>query len=175
VSPEQEEAFRSAASVRMVPLRRVAFALCGEWHAADDLVQTALVKLYAGWPLRDPGAVDGWLRQTMVRAWIDETRRPWWRRERVTDQLPDGAQAPGAEAGAGAGELVRELDRLPPRQRACLVLRFLDDCSVEQTAQALDCATGTVKSQTSRGLTSLRRRLTPAAPPTVPAKERTRP
>ncbi len=142
----------------MTSLRRTAYALCGDWHTADDLVQVTLAKLLVAWPLRDPGAVDAWLRQTMVRALVDTTRRPWWRRERSYAEVPDLNAVP--EAGDGATDVIAQLDLLPPRQCACLVLRFLQDCSLGQTAEALGCSVGTVKSQTHRGLAAIRTRLT---------------
>jgi len=156
VRPDEEAAFREVAASRGPGLRALGYAVSGKWHTADDLAQDALVRLYGAWPVRDPAALDAWLRRTLVRLWIDQTRRPWWRRERSTDALPEPA-APGPPDGDG--EVWAVLDRLPPRQRACLVLRFVQDCSVEQTAEALGVTTGTVKSQTSRGLATARRLL----------------
>ncbi len=161
MKPEQEEAFAEFVATRSAGLRRVALAVTGDWHRADDLVQDVFVKLYLAWPLRDVRAGDVWLRTTLVRAWIDETRRPWRRHERTTGAVPDTAVAGPVEDGDAAGVLA-VLRLLPPRQRACLVLRFLEDWSVEQTAQALCCSTGTVKSQTSRALDTVR-----ALPPAV--------
>ncbi len=157
----EEDAFAEFVAARSAALRRVALAVTGDWHRADDLVQDVFVKLYLAWPLRDVRAGDVWLRTTLVRAWIDETRRPWRRHERTTDAVPDTVVAVPAGDGDAAGVLA-VLRLLPPRQRACLVLRFLEDWSVEQTAQALRCSTGTVKSQTSRALDTVR-----ALPPVV--------
>lgn len=171
MNAEQEERFRLVAAAHMRTLRRTGYGLSGDWHTADDLAQTTLVKLYSAWPLRDVGALEGWLRRTLVRSWVDETRRPWWRRERSVDGLPDQAARDDSN-GEGAADLVGWLDWLPPRQRACLVLRFLDDCSVEQTAEVLQCSVGTVKSQTSRGLASLRARIN-ASSAYEPTTERT--
>ena len=150
---QDRAAFEDVVATRSTALRRTAYAVCGDWHRSDDLVQEALVKLYLAWPLRDPGSADGWLRTTMVRTWIDQTRRPWWRHERSSDRLPDVAAPPQV---SGADALVAVLQRLAPRQRACLVLRFVEDWSVEQTAQALRCSPGTVKSQTSKALETIR-------------------
>jgi RNA polymerase sigma-70 factor (sigma-E family) len=152
---EDEHGFREVALARAPALRRLAFAVCGDWHRADDLAQDALIRLYGAWPLRDAGAVDAWLKRTLVRAWIDERRRPWWRREHSVSQVPEPASA--AVWDGDLPSVLHVLDLLPPRQRACLVLRFLEDWSVEQTADALGCSTGTVKSQTSRGLVTARR------------------
>jgi RNA polymerase sigma factor (sigma-70 family) len=111
-------------------------------------VQVAFEKVYASWSrLREPDAV---LRRTLVRCWVDETRRPH-RRERSVAEVPDrSVDAPERES------LSHALAAVPPRQRACLVLRFYDDLSVAETARLLGCTEGTVKSQTSRGLEALR-------------------
>ena len=142
---------RSATSVR-----RTAYLLCGDWQQAEDLTQTAFARLYAAWPrLRDPAAADAYLRRTVGRACVDESRRPW-RRERAAADLPDRPGIP-ADGPEDRMVLLAALARVPARQRACLVLRYFDDCSVEETAAALGCSTGTVKSNTSRGLDALRR------------------
>lgn len=153
---QDETAFAVAVRSRERVLLRTAYALTGDWHAAQDLSQTALSRLFAHWPLKDEGTVDAWLLRTLSRAWIDETRRPWWRRERSTDQLPE--QQIGQDEGTGEhiAALFRVLDRLPPRQRACVILRYMDDLSIEQTADALGCSVGTVSSHTSRALSTLR-------------------
>ena len=144
----KEQDFRDLYVGRAPALRRTAFLLCGDWHVAEDLVQVTFEKVYASWSrLRDPEAV---LRRTLVRCWVDETRRPH-RRERPVDQLPEQpTEAPVRDS------LEHALAAVPPRQRACLVLRFYDDLSVAETARLLGCTEGTVKSQTSRGLDALR-------------------
>jgi DNA-directed RNA polymerase specialized sigma24 family protein len=84
----KEQAFRDLYVARAPALRRTAFLLCGDWHQAEDLVQVAFEKVYASWSrLREPEAV---LRRTLVRCWVDETRRPH-RRERPVEQLPEVA------------------------------------------------------------------------------------
>jgi RNA polymerase sigma-70 factor (sigma-E family) len=139
---------------RAVALRRTAYLLCGDWQQAEDLTQTAFAKLYAAWPrLRDQGAAEAYLRRIVARAHVDETRRPW-RRERPYGDLPDTAAR--ADATDDRVVLLAALARVPRRQRACLVLRYFADCSVEDTAAALGCSEGTVKSNTSRGLDALR-------------------
>jgi RNA polymerase sigma-70 factor (sigma-E family) len=147
-----EQEFRELYAARAPSLRRTAFLLCGDWHQAEDLVQVSFAKLYASWRRVDHPVT--WLRQVLVRTWVDETRRPH-RRERPTAALPDSAAVPGADVEER--ELLRAALRdVPPRQRACLVLRFYDDLSVAETARVLGCTEGTVKSQTSRGLDALR-------------------
>ena len=89
--------FTDFVAARQAHLRRIAYALCGDWHRADDLLQTALTKLYVAWPrIRNRGGEEAYVRQIMVRANIDESRRPW-RRDDPSDQLPD---LPGAEPTA---------------------------------------------------------------------------
>ena len=147
-----EDDFRELYAARAAALRRTAFLLCGDWHAAEDLVQVSFAKLYAAW--RRVDRPEPYLRQVLVRSWIDETRKPH-RRERPSADLPDGPTSPGSSFEDR--ELLKAaLLRVPPRQRACLVLRFFDDLSVADTARALGINENTVKSQTSRGLDALR-------------------
>ncbi|MDT7548104.1 MAG: hypothetical protein QOE84_498 [Actinomycetota bacterium] len=147
-----EDDFRELYVARAAALRRTAFLLCGDWHQAEDLVQVSFAKLYAAW--RRVDRPEPYLRQVLVRSWIDETRKPH-RRERPSADLPDGPTSPGSSFEDR--ELLKAaLLRVPPRQRACLVLRFFDDLSVADTARALGINENTVKSQTSRGLDALR-------------------
>lgn len=158
-----EQDFAEYFVARRDAVRRSAYLLCGDWHRADDLAQTAFVALHRRWrKIRDRGALDAYVRRTLVRAVIDESRRPW-RRERFVDELPEVAQPGGAgeigNAVATRAALLDGLRRVPPRQRAVLVLRFLEGLDVAGTAEALKCSEGTVKSQTARGLTALREAL----------------
>src|SRR5688500_9144554 len=85
----EEAEFREYVAARSLSLRRTAYLLCGDWHRAEDLVQSALTSLYLSWSrVRDPGSVDAYVRAILVRRAIDESRRPW-RRERVGADLPD--------------------------------------------------------------------------------------
>lgn len=145
-------------AARQTHLRRVAYALTGDWHRAEDLLQTAFVKLYLAWPrLRDPNAAEAWARRTLVRANIDETRRPW-RRERTSLEGHDEATSSGASYEERSA-LVDALQQLPAMQRKVVVLRHMVDLSVAETADALGISEGTVKSHTSRGLTALEKAL----------------
>lgn len=156
-----EQAFAEYFSARRDAVRRTAFLLCGDWHRADDLAQTAFVALHRHWrKVRDPQALDAYVRRTVVRAVIDESRRPW-RRERFVDTVPDSAGPAPDRDGLGDGVATRQalldgLRRVPPRQRAVLVLRFLEGMDVTGAAKVLGCTEGTVKSQTARGLEALR-------------------
>ncbi|GAA3460757.1 MULTISPECIES: SigE family RNA polymerase sigma factor [Saccharothrix] len=156
-----EQEFAEYFVARREAVRRTAFLLCGDWHRADDLAQTAFVALHRRWrKVRDKQALDAYVRRSVVRAVIDESRRPW-RRERFVDQVPDTPATDGevADSVATRETLVAGLRRVPPRQRAVLVLRFLEGLDVSATAEALGCSEGTVKSQTSRGLEALREAL----------------
>jgi len=137
-------------------MRGAAYLMCGDWHRAEDVVQTAFVKLYLAWHrIHADGSPDQYLRQIIARSLVDESRRPW-RRERAvaSEHLPEGiVNDPPAEDRM---VLVRALAQVPARQRTTLVLRFFDDLSVEETATLLGVSVGTVKSQTSRGLDVLR-------------------
>ncbi|MGH3964239.1 MAG: SigE family RNA polymerase sigma factor [Pseudonocardiaceae bacterium] len=156
-----EQEFADYFAARRDAVRRTAYLICGDWHRADDLAQTAFVALHRRWSkVRDKGALDAYVRRTLVRAAIDESRRPW-RREHTAEVLPEAASgATGSDAigdsVATRSALVNGLQRVPPRQRAVLVLRFLEGQSVAAVAAALKCTEGTVKSQTARGLDALR-------------------
>jgi RNA polymerase sigma-70 factor (sigma-E family) len=145
-------------TARQTHLRRVAYAICGDWHRADDLLQTAFVKLYVAWPrLRDPAAAESYARRILVRANVDESRRPWRRESPGLDGL-DRSTSGGPEYEERSA-LVDALQQLPEMQRKVVVLRHMLDLSVTQTADELGIGEGTVKSHTSRGLASLERAL----------------
>ena len=152
-----EREFTEYFRVRRDAVRRTAFLLCGDWHRADDHAQAAFVALHRHWRrIRDHAALDAWMRRTLVRAVVDESRRPW-RRERSTAEPADGTSVPSAsDAVATRHVLVDGLRSVPPRQRAVLVLRFLEGLDIAGTAAALGCTEGTVKSQTAHGLATLR-------------------
>jgi RNA polymerase sigma-70 factor (sigma-E family) len=158
VDQREEQEFAEFFAARRDAVRRSAYLLCGDWHRADDLAQTAFVALHRHWrKIRDKGALDAYVRRTLVRAVIDESRRPW-RRERFTDEVPETPSG-GPDVGdsvANRAALVGGLRQVPPRQRAVLVLRFLEGLDVGAVAETLGCSEGTVKSQTARGLATLR-------------------
>jgi RNA polymerase sigma-70 factor (sigma-E family) len=151
----EEASYREFVTARMEALRRTAFLLCRNWHTADDLVSITIGKLYRHWR-RVAGAphLDAYVRKILLRSWLDEQRRPW-RREQPAEELPE----PVLEMDFGVvdrDQLLDLLSALPPGRRAAVVLRFYCDLSVEETAEILGCSTGTVKSQTARGLDTLR-------------------
>jgi RNA polymerase sigma-70 factor (sigma-E family) len=144
---------------RVAAMRLTAYLLCGDWHQADDITQAAFLKLYRIWPrLRHRDEIDAYVRQIVVRTFFAERRRPWRRREQLTDAVPETV-AVTQWAMEESQLLLRALAKLPPRQRAVLVLRYWNDLSVEETAAALRCSAGTVKSHSARGLAALRQRL----------------
>ena len=154
LSNAHENAFRLFATTHRPALRQSAYLLSGDWHKADDLVQTALVKLYVAWPrVRDGQPPLAYAHQILVRCFLDEGRRPW-RRESPVEVLE--AQSVDSDSAEDALDLRAALARLPKRQRATVLLRFWLDMSVSQTADALGCSEGTVKSQTARALDALR-------------------
>jgi len=131
--------------------------LTGDWHTAEDLVQTCLVKLYRAWPRLDTGVdPDAYLRRMLIN-----TRRSWWRvgwrREAPVASVPDRAgEADGQDRHAVAEAVRQALGALPARQRAALVLRFFEDLPEAQVADLLGCSVGTVKTHTHRGIRRLR-------------------
>lgn len=155
-----EQEFAEYFTARRDAVRRTAYLICGDWHRADDLAQTAFVALHRRWrKVRDKEALDGYVRRSLVRASIDESRRPW-RREYAAEAMPEAADVEATDtvgdAVATRSALVDGLQQVPPRQRAVLVLRFLEGQSVADVATTLKCTEGTVKSQTARGLDALR-------------------
>jgi RNA polymerase sigma-70 factor (sigma-E family) len=167
---ERDAGFSEFVVSRQDRLRRVAYAMCGSWHQADDLLQTALTKLYVAWPrLHRTGGEDAYVRRILLNTLLDERRRPW---RRETPGLPAADLAAAAQADIeGRDELVRALQQLPRMQRRVVVLRHVADLSVEQTAAELGITTGTVKSHTSRGLARLQALLTPSTPTSTAARE----
>jgi RNA polymerase sigma-70 factor (sigma-E family) len=154
MSAANESAFRAFALTRRPSLRRTAYLLCGDWHQADDLVQAALVKLYVAWPrIRSDEPPDAYTHRTLVRCYLDERRRPW-RREAPAEIVDETGAA--IRPTEDLLDLREALAQLPRRQRATLLMRFWLDASVAQTADALGCSEGTVKSQTARALSTLR-------------------
>ncbi|MGX6601574.1 SigE family RNA polymerase sigma factor [Micromonosporaceae bacterium Da 78-11] len=156
---DKEAQFREFVAARMESLRGLAYLTCGDWSVAEDAVLATLARLYVKWNRIDNH--DGYARTAVVRAAIDETRRPWWRREQShSHAMPDPAGPDDATRAVDDRlDLRQALLRLPSRQRAVVVLRFLEGLSVQQTAAALRCPEGTVKAYTSRGLDALRKTL----------------
>jgi RNA polymerase sigma-70 factor (sigma-E family) len=156
---DQEQAYVAYAQTRMVRLRRTAYHLCGGWHAAEDLVQDTLTKLYLCWErVSAVESLDGYVRQILVRTYLEQTRRSWFRRMFLTAEPPD-QPAPVTADPDPRVDLMEALARLPAGQRAVVVLRYFEQLDVNATAQALGRSPGTVKSQTANALANLRKLL----------------
>jgi RNA polymerase sigma-70 factor (sigma-E family) len=138
-------------------LVRYATAMCGDPNEAEELVQSALVRVAVRWPLvRDKDNPDGYVRRAIVNGYLTTWRRVRSRETRVAE--PPEVVVDTDEA-AGVDDVMtvrRSLATLPPRQRAVLVLRYLEDRSEQETADLLGCSVGTVKSQASKALAKLR-------------------
>jgi len=153
--------FTEYAGARQSHLMRTAYLLCGDWHGAQDLTQTALLSLCKAWNrAKRADSVDAYAQKTLINAYVRSQRK--LRREREvrtaalsgTDRLTADAHDPDRPATRLA--LLAALDQLTARARAVVVLRYWEDLSVEATAAVLGCSTGTVKSQSSRALARLR-------------------
>ena len=160
---------------RVELLRSTCLLTAGDTHLAEDLVQIALARLYVAWPRVDPATVAGYTRRIVINAYLDETRRSRWRRERPVPEPDEVARSlpvqpwPGEDVVDGSG-VRAALRALPPRMRAVIVLRHWLDLSVEETAATLGCSQGNVKSQTAKACARLRAVL--AAVPTTDSLKR---
>ncbi|MFG2043384.1 SigE family RNA polymerase sigma factor [Dactylosporangium sp. NPDC048998] len=145
-------------TARLPALHRLAYAFSGDSHRADDIVQQTITNLYMRWPkIRGVDHLDRYVRSMLVNAFIDE-RRLAWARVRLFAEPPE-AVTPASDDADDRTVLRAALSRVPRRQRAVLVLRFMYDLPVAEVAEILGVSAGTVKSQTSHGLTALRRLL----------------
>ena len=140
-------------AARVQRFRRVAFAFCGDWHAAEDLVQAMFVQLYRRWRRVRPDTVDAYARRILLNLFLAGRRTSG--REYVTSVVPERESPPGRDTPVRL-DVERALADLTPRQRAMVVLRFLEDLPVAEVASLLGGAEGTVKSQTARGVEALR-------------------
>ena len=152
----EDDEFRRFAETRQNRLLRSAYLLCGDFHTAEDLVQTTFGKLYRGWRhVQRADFPDAYAKQVLYRTYAADKRRK--RVPTVTlENVPEPASAAGPVDHGSRDALFQALALLPPRCRAVVVLRFWEDYSVAQTADALGVSEGTVKSQTSRALGLLR-------------------
>jgi RNA polymerase sigma-70 factor (sigma-E family) len=160
---ETDSEFAAYMAARQPALLRTAYLLTGDRHTAEDLVQTALAKLYLSWhKVQRRELVDAYVRRILVNEHNSLWRRAWKRKEVSTDEVPDTEwhPAPGDGHGAAESEALWEfVQTLPKKQRAVIVLRFYEELSEAETAQVLGISVGTVKSQASRALASMRARV----------------
>lgn len=167
LSTRDEEFSAFVRNSRSGLVRSACLLTAGDSHLAEDLVQTALARLYVAWPkVRRTGTQLAYTWRILVNAHIDEVRRPRRRRERPVALLPDlpdpaipAVFADGVDGGAVRGALAE----LPPGMRAAVVLRYWADFSIEETATILGCSQGTVKSQSAKAIARLRELLDPGS------------
>jgi len=159
VRPTSEAEYSEFASSVWPQLYRTAVIIVGDRQLAEDLVQSALVKTYIAWPrLRETDKAHAYTRRVMVNVSRDWFRKHSWTHENTTDMAPDAGR-PSDDHSAALIErvtLAGVLQTLPLGQRSVVALRFLDDLSVQETADLLNVSAGTVKSQTSAALAALR-------------------
>ena len=153
-----QERFGAYVAARSPALLRTAYLLTGHRADAEDLLQTALAKTYLAYDrIRNPGALDAYVRRTLVTTHVSIWRRRWRRAEHPVATVPERpVDESGYDAAASRDALWRALGRLGPRQRSVVVLRYYEDCSEAETAAALGISVGTVKSQAARALATLR-------------------
>lgn len=157
---EREAELRVFVEARWSALVRFGYLLTGDRGHAEDLVQAALEKCWPKWRSITADSPERYVRAAMANLAASQ-----WRRKRHREVPLDDAGHGPAHAGPADGHAVRDevwqlLHALPPRMRAVVVLRWVEDLSEAQTAQALGCSVGSVKSQSSRALARLREQLT---------------
>jgi RNA polymerase sigma-70 factor (sigma-E family) len=161
VNAKLDGEFREFMHARWPVMVRLAYGLTGDQGHAEDVAQAAFARAYASWPrVSRAGDPDAYVRQIVVNE-----NRNRFRRHRVAERLTDSPPEPGLAAAAWAdttrryedrSALTAALQRLGPRQRAVIVLRYWIDLTEHETAAVLNCSVGTVKSQASRALATLR-------------------
>jgi RNA polymerase sigma-70 factor (sigma-E family) len=163
-SPEEE--YRAFAGSRAASLHRTAYLLCGDWHLADDLVQETFVQTFRHW--RRVQRADN-QNAYVKRILINEFNRHWQRYGglpvRADNDRPEVAAPDISDEVVNRADLLRALLTLPARQRATVVLRYLEGMSERETAAVMRCSEGTVKSQTARALSALAGCLKPKESP----------
>jgi RNA polymerase sigma-70 factor (sigma-E family) len=159
---ECPEEFTEFAVAEMTRLRRTAYLLCGDWHAAEDLTQVALTRTLLAWRrISKQDNAHAYAHRTLVNAYLGQHRT------RRAGEIPV-EKVPEPTGPFGTADLrvvlIQALAALPPRARAVVVLRYWEDLSIDQVAAILRCSAGNVKSQSSRGLLKLRDLLGEAMP-----------
>jgi RNA polymerase sigma-70 factor (sigma-E family) len=152
-----EREFDEFVLARQHRMLRTAYLLCGDWHLAEDLTQNALAKVYVGWArIQRVDNVDAYVHRMLFRTYVDIYRRRR-KQEILSAAVPDVADGTDvANHGDVRMALLAALARVTPRYRAVLVLRFWEDRSITEAAEALGISEGSVKSHTHRGLHQLR-------------------
>lgn len=152
-----EEEFREFVTVRAGALFKVAYFIAGDWHDAQDLLQTSLAKLYVAWPrIERAHAADAYARKVLLRTYLSQ------RRLKRSSELPvDVHDLAGSLVDPGADHdlhlsLAAALRRLPPRNRAAVVLHYLEGHDIATIADYLETTPSAVKSLNTRSLRQLR-------------------
>nr|WP_042185285.1 SigE family RNA polymerase sigma factor [Kibdelosporangium sp. MJ126-NF4]CEL16670.1 RNA polymerase ECF sigma factor [Kibdelosporangium sp. MJ126-NF4]CTQ88978.1 RNA polymerase ECF sigma factor [Kibdelosporangium sp. MJ126-NF4] len=148
-----DQAFEAFFTSQAHRLRRLAYAMCGDWHLAEDLVQAAFVRMYPRWHRIRPETAAAYANKVLLNLFLSGV--PKRKREQVMESFPD-TQAPEGRSSDERLDMAAALAALPPKRRAMVVLRFMEDLSISEVAQLTGTAEGTVKSQTSRAVESLR-------------------
>ena len=149
---QRDAEFTEFYAARVRALRRVAYLVVHDWHAAEDVTQRALVKVYRAWPRINKVTLEAYVRRAVVNEALSHAARR--SRDVVVSEVPDHPTPAESDQPL---ELGAALAALPPQQRAVVALRFVDDLSVADTAEVLRIAEGTVKSHTSKAMETLRR------------------
>lgn len=153
----REAEFSAWMSARQPALLRTAYLLTSDHHTAEDLVQATLAKVYLTWEkVQRREAIDGYARRILVNESNSLWRRPWKRRETVSDEVPDWVPTYDSYDEGQHSVLWSLVQTLPRKQRAAVVLRYYEELTEAETAEVLGCSVGNVKSQTSRALATLR-------------------
>jgi len=160
VMSARDAEFEQYMAARQPGLLRTAYLLTGDRHSAEDLVQTALAKLYLSWDkVQRRELLDGYVRRIMVNEHNSLWRRAWKRKEVSTDSVPDHAGVYDRPDHGERSALWEFVQTLPRKQRAVVVLRYYEDMSEAEVADVMGISVGTVKSQSSRALAALRERV----------------
>lgn len=153
----RELEFQEFVAAKAGPLFKVAFFMCGNWHDAQDLVQTSLAKLYVAWnKIEQAGAVDAYARTVLLRTYLSQ------RRLKRSGESPTDLHLLGERLAAPAADLdlylslATALKTLPPRDRAVVVLRYLEGHDFATIAGHLGITESAAKSLNQRALRRLR-------------------
>lgn len=152
-----EGEFETFVRARSPSLLRAAWLLTGDWFAAEDLVQSALEKVWPKWStLSHQEFAEAYVRRAVTTTFLRGRRRRW-AGELPAAQLPEAVAQDEYEGADRRSAIFAVLLRLPRRQRAVLTWRYYGDLTERQTAAAMGCSVGTVKRYTARALATLRR------------------
>lgn len=151
----ERETFVSFVEARWEPVRRLAYRLCLDATEADDLAQEALARAWARWERIQDGNPEAYVNRIVTSVFLDRRRRETIAR-RVLAGIGRQSQPQSGESVIERADLRSALLELPPRQRAAVVLRYVEDQSSAQAADVLGCSVGTIKSQAHDGLARLR-------------------